>query len=148
MTTDRCREIGWQARQEELHAGPDQPMIGPWHWEIHDHSMATLCGGGEDAMIGHIMSISPCEACEKRAESKEWVWGRCMTPSWPEARLMAAARELLDALRPLAALHLWRDAYPDSKMDFLTDEDLPFTLDEVRAARAAIAKATTDSGAP
>ncbi len=104
MTTERCREIGWQARQDELRPIKDQPMIGPWHWEIHDHSMATLCGGGEDAMIGHIMSVGPCETCAKQAEPKEWVWGRCMTPSLPEARLIAASRELLDALVRLVAV--------------------------------------------
>ncbi len=142
MTTERCREIGWQARQDELHPVKDQPMIGPWHWEIHDHSMATLCGGGEDAMIGHIMSIGPCPACAKRAEPKEWKWGRCMTPSLPEARLIAASRSLLDALAPLAAIPLWRDKYPDAKLDILVDESLPFTTSQVQAARSAITLAT------
>jgi hypothetical protein len=82
---------GWQERQDALHKRPGKPMPGPWGWEMHDHSMATLYGGGEDSIIAHIMSVSPCKACQGRADPQEWKWGRCMTPSEQEARLIAAA---------------------------------------------------------
>jgi hypothetical protein len=95
----RC---GWQERQDALHKRPGKPMPGPWNWEIHDHSMATLCGGGEDAIIGHIMAVSPCAACAGRADPKEWEWGRCMTPSIENARLIAAAPDLLEALASIS----------------------------------------------
>jgi len=85
----RC---GWQERQDALHKRPGKPMPGPWGWEIHDYSMASLYGGGEDSMIAHILSVSPCKACQGNAtEPKEWTWGRCMTPSEQEARLIAAS---------------------------------------------------------
>jgi len=119
---------GWMKRQDALHKRPGKPMPGPWHWEIHDHSMATLAGGGEDGMIGHIMSVSPCDACASRADPKEWQWDRCMTPSIENARLIAAAPDLLVALVELMEL------YGNHADDW---------SEAARAkARAAIAKAT------
>ena len=98
------QSCGWQERQDALHKRPGLPMPGPWTWEIHDHSAATLCGGGEDAIIGHILTVNPCEACAKRAEPKEWQWGRCMTPSIENARLIAAAPDMLAALHNVRKL--------------------------------------------
>ena len=96
--TREPEKSGWMRRYDELHATPG-PMIGPWNWEIHDHSMATLCGGGEDAITGFIMSIGPCEACASRADPKEWKWGRCQTPSLANAKLIAAAPRLARGVR-------------------------------------------------
>lgn len=88
---------GWMERMDALNVRPDKPMPGPWHWEIHDYSMATLCGGGEDAITGHIMAVSPCRSCQKSANG-EWKWGRCQTPSEANARLIEKAPELLAML--------------------------------------------------
>lgn len=87
----------WERKYDELHI-PDRFMPGPWTWDIHDYSMATLCGGGEDAITGHIMAIGPCEACRDRARGGAWVWGRCQTPSEPNALLIASAPDLYEAL--------------------------------------------------
>jgi hypothetical protein len=72
---------------------------GPWHWLIHDHSCASL-GVGDDPGMGTplVMSVSPCRSCADRARDGEWKWGRCTTPSEADARLIAAAPDLLDAL--------------------------------------------------
>lgn len=95
---------GWQLRHEELHKNyATEPMIGPWHWEVHDYSAATLCGGGEDAIVGHIMHVSPCPACAENANPKEWAWGRCGTPSLPNARLIAFAPDLLEYVKSSAS---------------------------------------------
>ena len=93
---------GWQERQDALHQRPGKPMPPPWHWEGHDHSMATLCGGGEDALIGHVLSVSPCSACASRADPKEWKWGRCCTPTEENAKLIAAAPALLATLAQIS----------------------------------------------
>lgn len=124
--SEPTREGGWEARYDELHT-PGQPMLGPWTWEIHDYSLATLCGGGEDAITGHIMAIGPCGACSGRAKAggAEWVWGRCQTPSIDNARLIAAAPDLLKALKAVLGRSSTRAIY----------------LKKLRAARAAIAKA-------
>jgi hypothetical protein len=87
---------GWEKRYDDLHA-EGNPMPGPWSWTIHDHSMATLSGGGEDAIVGHIMALGPCEACAERARKGEWKWGRCQTPLPENARLIQASPDLLAA---------------------------------------------------
>lgn len=79
----------------------EQHTPGPWHWVIHDSSMATLQGQGE---WDHVASIGPCEACQARADPDEWKWGRCTTPREANARLIAAAPDLLDALLAVAAV--------------------------------------------
>jgi hypothetical protein len=104
---------GWQERQDALHKRPGKPMPGPWGWEIHDHSMASLYGGGEDSIIAHILSVSPCKACQERADPKEWKWGRCMTPNEQEARLIAAVPAfmfLYGMLTPLQRERLLKQA--------------------------------------
>ena len=121
----RETSCGWMERQDALNQRPGKPTPPPWNWEIHDHSMATLCGGGEDAIIGHIMAISPCGACARSADPKQWKWGRCSTPSEADARLIAAAPDLLVAV-----------------MALVNQGDSSFA---VASARAAIAKATGDA---
>jgi hypothetical protein len=123
-------KYGWEKRHDELHQ-PGVPMPGPWNWEVHDHSMASLCGGGEDAIVGLIMSISPCGACQDRADPKEWVWGRCCTPLIENARLIAATPDLLAALRHCETVMMIVE--PRShRAEY---------LEALRGAKAAIAKA-------
>lgn len=62
---------------------------GPWHWVVHDYSMATMQGPAEE--WDHVCSVSPCDACCSRAKDGEWKWGRCSTPTEPNANLMAIA---------------------------------------------------------
>lgn len=69
---------------------------GPWEWQCHDASMASLEGPG--GMADHVLSVTPCEACQERAEPPEWKWGRCTTPTEANARLIAAAPDMLAAL--------------------------------------------------
>lgn len=70
---------------------------GPWEWQIHDHSMASL-GSGDSPGYGtpHVLSVSPYKRCQDRSGGK-WEWGRCLTPSEDDARLIAAAPDLLAA---------------------------------------------------
>lgn len=70
---------------------------GPWNWVIHDKSMATL-GVLPDPGLGDpmVMNVSPCRSCEDAQQ--EWQWGICGVPSLEDARLIAAAPELLEAL--------------------------------------------------
>lgn len=83
---------------------------GPWDWEIHDHSMATLDGprGLED----HVMSVSPCSSCQK--DETEWEFGRCTTPTIENARLLKAAPDLASFAR------YWMD---DAKLAWKKVED-------------------------
>lgn len=105
---------------------------GPWHWLIHDHSCASL-GVGDDPGMGTplVMSVSPCRSCADRARDGEWKWGRCTTPSEADARLIAAAPEMYEALHDLIALV--------ETLDGGEHDDAP----ELIAARAALAKAET-----
>lgn len=69
---------------------------GKWGWVICDHSMATLCADGDDAEK-HIMSVSPCESCQKHALNEsapnkpDWNFGRCVTPRDTDADLICAS---------------------------------------------------------
>lgn len=67
---------------------------GPWHWEVHDFSMASICGpqGEED----HVLSVSPCSNCQKGAA--EWKFGRCTTPSEANARRIVACVNACDGI--------------------------------------------------
>jgi hypothetical protein len=82
-----------------------QHTPGPWDWSIEDASMATLMGPRE--LRDHVMSVSPCRSCSTGEAS--WEWGRCTTPTLANARLIAAAPDLLEALAELSAMyaHTW-----------------------------------------
>jgi hypothetical protein len=59
-------------------------------------------------------------------------------------RLRALNAELVDLIEPIAAIPLWRDKYPDGPDVGLGTNDRPmgvFTIDQVRKARAILAKA-------
>lgn len=72
----------------------------PWEWVIHDHSMASLVRGDNPGMGDPlVLTVAPCPACAERASPKEWKWGRCMTPNEQDARLIAAAPDLVEALK-------------------------------------------------
>lgn len=75
---------------------------GPWEWSIQDVSMAILCQSG-DVLSGHVLALTPCESCADRAKAqgKGWAWGRCTTAREANARLIAAAPELLAALEAI-----------------------------------------------
>lgn len=74
---------------------------GPWGWYSEDGSMATLCGytknGHLDPFEGHVLSVTICKSC--RGDQKHWQWGKCYTASAADARLIAAAPDLLAALK-------------------------------------------------
>lgn len=108
---------------------------GPWHWEIQDASMAVL--GGEDIMTDHVVSVGPCKSCQDGAEPPEWVWGRCTTPTVANARLIAAAPDLFDALK--RALPKLENAAR------LMGNDEEVIADAFEFMRAALAKATGES---
>lgn len=50
----------------------------------------------------------------------------------------AEIRKLRDALRPFAAIPLWRDTYPDADHDRIDGPDLCVTMVQVRTARDAL----------
>lgn len=75
-----------------------QATQGPWHWVLHDYSMGDIQGPAEE--WDHVMSVSPCEACQKRAKTKgeEWQWGICTCPSEANGKLLALAPAIAEAL--------------------------------------------------
>jgi len=112
---------------------------GPWEWQVHDHSMASL-GNGDSPGYGTplVLSISPCQACSDRAVKGEWKWGRCTTPNEADARLIAAAPDLL--ARSYAADTCLSVAFSNARD--LGREDEARHINKVQQAlRAAIAKA-------
>ncbi len=70
---------------------------GPWTWTIDDKSMATL--HGLDYFYNHVMSVSPCLSCVESMDDNESPLGKCTMPNVENARLIAAAPELLAALK-------------------------------------------------
>jgi len=72
----------------------DTATPGPWHWVVHDYSMATMQGPAEE--YDHVCSVSPCTACQDRAKQNdpEWKWGRCTAPTEANANLMVIAPTL------------------------------------------------------
>ena len=102
---------------------------GPWEWQIHDQSMASL-GSGDSPGYGTplVLSVGPCEACASRRTA--WEWGCCQTPSLANARLIAAAPDLLEACEAA---------------DRMFSEPRKYNANTVRdLIRAAIARATGD----
>jgi hypothetical protein len=76
---------------------------GPWHWVVHDYSMATMQGPAEE--WDHVCSVSPCGACRDRAKAagEEWKWGRCQCPTEANADLMMMAPTLAKRYLELVA---------------------------------------------
>ncbi len=78
---------------------------GPWHWYSEDFSMAILCGetnGYADPFEKHVTTITMCKSCHdhaKKEKREHWLWGACHTGSAANARLIAAAPDLLAALK-------------------------------------------------
>lgn len=92
-------KCGWEVRYEELHQ-PGKHVPGPWAFHVHDNSMATLCGGGEDAITGYVMAISPCKACRDKKEG--WRWGSCAVPREIDAKLIELAPDLFEYVQSQA----------------------------------------------
>lgn len=138
MSTQETEEkCGWMKRFDELQAemtANGGRMPGPWHWEIQDSSMAVLCGGGEDAITGHIMSVGPCEACYGGKD--EWLWGRCGTPSAEHARMIEALPNMLTALEQIR-----RRAIANSGDDLKEVQRQMMHIESLASAAIAIAKA-------
>lgn len=67
---------------------------GPWEWTWEDASMQILSRAG-DIGEGHVLAVTPCEACQKRNY-------RCLGPTEANARLIAAAPEMLAACESIA----------------------------------------------
>lgn len=110
---------------EDLVAGAKHTP-GPWHWECEDQSMATLYGPDTDTGPSHVVTLTICKNCQQGHEG--WEWGRCYTAQEADARLLAVAPELLEALQTVMG-----DA----------DHGQNMTWDErCKIARSAISKAT------
>lgn len=67
---------------------------GPWTWEWEDKDIFALYGpkGGED----FVLWVRICETCAERKT-------RCTAPSEANARLIASAPDMLEALQEIVA---------------------------------------------
>jgi hypothetical protein len=74
-----------------------------------------------------------CEKGHGRLTAKNWVGRDC---HW------CAIEKLKEALKPFAAIPLWRDTYPDARLDSLAAYQMMgyVKVADVRAAREAIIK--------
>lgn len=68
--------------------------LGPWEWIAPDHSVTFLAPAAEP--LNAIVTVRTCSSCDKRQSN-------CCAPSEANARLIAAAPELYEALENLVA---------------------------------------------
>lgn len=63
-------------------------------------------------------------------------------------RAESKIKRLRDALKPLAGIALWSDAYADCKGDHITDYNLSryFKVEEIKVARAALEQREHNNG--
>ncbi len=71
---------------------------GKWGWYAEDNSMVTLYRG--DPLMSAVLSIAPCEACQKRNTDR--LWGRCSMPTKKEADELLHVLNSHDALMECA----------------------------------------------
>ena len=102
---------------------------GPWEWTMEDASVMALYGprGLED----HVLWSGICTACQETGN-------RCTAPNDANARLIAMAPGLLEALEFYAAENSYVGVH------LKTGAELPIFEDYGKIARAAIAKATEE----
>ena len=120
-----------------------QHTPGPFHWEIEsqDHRTLTLMAGAPYRTLAYVRfptynPTRPNEITSKDKANARFIVQACNSHD-----------ELLEALRPLAALGLWEDNYPPDSDEYAEARASDSWLEvwvrpsQVRAARAAIAKA-------
>ena len=80
----------------------------PWNWNIYDYSDATLEGRKGSDGGDHVLSVSPCNSClqkTEREDNPQWKWGRCITPTQPNAdfiiRAVNSHAAMVDALESI-----------------------------------------------
>ncbi len=113
---------------------------GPWHWEIHDVSMASLCG--PDGERDHVLSVSPCKSCQDGKD--EWAWRRCTVPNEADADLLVAAPDLYEALDAMVAA-FGEDGFG---IAVVPNPCQRLALEAARAALSRAASRPTTSGEP
>lgn len=52
---------------------------------------------GPRGLEDHVCEVGPCRSCTEAHKDDPWEWGRCMTPTIENARLISAAPDLLAA---------------------------------------------------
>jgi hypothetical protein len=75
-----------------------QHTPGPWEWHWEDESMLVL--HGQDVLFNMVLVTNPCEACQNRTRETGEL-NKCLAPNEADARLIAAAPDLLKALQDL-----------------------------------------------
>lgn len=115
---------------------------GPWEWWTHGGTAHLVSLDGAQVYVLTPTLMGPRDNEQTYAivaagvHSEEW-GQRCLvpiTPGHPDARLIAAAPDLL------AACELWDKGFTEGE-DFTPEQFLKWVNDNRRAARAAIAKA-------
>lgn len=95
---------------------------GPWEWSYEDPSVLALYG--PRGPLDHVLWSQICPACQECD-------GQCTGPNTPDARLIAAAPDLLEACKTWIA---WMDSPGDGTDKTLGDEEA--VLNNMRAAIA------------